>query len=105
MVESGGTGYPSAMPRIGPKRAVSVSITDFRPYEQDLLRAAWEADLPLVLVGFKEADWPCYVIAIGHADGLATAEASPDNSRIFSLKRIRGIDKPREETQVILPFQ
>ena len=56
-----------------------------------------------MLVGFKEAgSWPAYVISLGHADGIVSAKDSADNSRIFSLKRIRGIDKHPEETQVIL---
>lgn len=78
--------------RASPKRAVSVKIEDFPRRDQDLLRAAFHAWVPMVLVGFK--DEKPFVIALGHPEGLATAEASPDESRIYSLKRIKGVDKP-----------
>lgn len=45
---------------------MSVKITDFDPYEQSLLRAAWAAKVPLVLVGFRQDEhWPAFVIALG----------------------------------------
>ena len=56
-----------------PKRAISVSITDFNPAEQRLLRAAFHAFVPFVLVGGLE-DGDARVISLGHPDGLAAAK-------------------------------
>jgi hypothetical protein len=74
----------------------------FSNRDQDLLRAAFHAFVPMVLVGFTDERHP-FVISLGHPDGLATAEASPDGSRIYSLIRIRGVDKPRDEPTVSIP--
>ena len=81
--------------RAPPKRAVSVKIGDFPRRDQDLLRAAFHAWVPMVLVGFK--DERPFVIALGHPDGLATAQDSPDGSRIYSMIRIKGVDKAPTE--------
>lgn len=78
--------------RANPKRAVSVKIGDFPRRDQDLLRAAFHALVPMVLVGFK--DEKPFVISLGHPDGLTTPVESPEGSKVFSLSRIKGADKP-----------
>lgn len=55
----------------------------------------------MVLVGFKQGDTSPFVISLGQPDGPARAEDSPEESRIDSLIRIRGVEKPREEPQAI----
>ena len=85
--------------QIAPKRAMSVKISDFTPAEQRLLRAAFHALVPSVLVGGLDLGDP-RVIALGHPDGLATMHASPGGSRLYAMIRIRGVDKSPEELRI-----
>jgi len=85
-----------------PKRAISVRITDFAPAEQRLLRAAFHAFVPFVLVGGLD-DGTTRVIALGHPDGLASPEGYPAGTKIYAMVRIRGVDKPPEELRLLVP--
>jgi len=88
--------------RATPKRAISVRITDFAPAEQRLLRAAFHAFIPFVLVGGLDEGAPC-VIALGHPEGLARPEGYPAGTKVYAMVRIRGVDKPPEELQLLVP--
>ena len=85
--------------QVSPKRAMSVKISDFTPAEQRLLRAAFHAFVPFVLVGGLDLGDP-RVISLGHPDGLANLQDSPDGSRLYAMVRIRGVDKSPEELRI-----
>jgi hypothetical protein len=87
-----------------PKRAISVSITDFSPAEQRLLRAAFHAFVPFVLVGGME-EGNAKVIALGHPDGLAPPTGYPAGARIYGMVRIKGVDKQPEEVRLPVPVK
>jgi hypothetical protein len=82
-----------------PKRSTPVKISDFTPAEQRLLRAAFQAFVPFVLVGGLDLGDP-RVISLGHHQGLAGSQDSPDGSRIYAMVRIRGVDKSPEELRI-----
>lgn len=66
-----------------PKRAISVSITNFNPAEQRLLQIAFHAFVTVrafVLVGGLE-DGDARVIPLGHPDGLAPTKNYPPGAR------------------------
>jgi len=88
--------------RAPPKRAISVRITDFAPAEQRLLRAAFHAFIPFVLVGGLD-DGTARVLALGHPDGLAPPESYPAGAKVYAMVRIRGVDKPPEELRLLVP--
>ena len=85
------------MLRKPPTRAVTFSIGDFSRADQALLRAAYEADLPMSYIGFRQ-DKP-FVMAVGHPGAIAMPDAKPEGSVPCSLKQINGIDKPTEKSE------
>ena len=87
-----------------PKRAISVSITDFPPAEQRLLRAAFHAFVPFVLVGGLE-EGAARVIALGHPDGLATPADYPSGAKVYGMIRIKGVDKQPDEVRLPVPLK
>jgi hypothetical protein len=80
---------------------MSVKISDFTPPEQRLLRAAFHALVPCVLIGGLDLGDP-RVISVGHAKGLAAVQGSVDGSRIYAMVRIRGVDKSPEEVRIAI---
>ena len=82
-----------------PKRAYTIRITDFAPAEQRLLRAAFHAFVPFVLVGGLEEVKP-RVLSLGHPDGLAKVADYPPGARVFAMIRIRGVDQAPDEVRL-----
>ena len=79
------TCVPAPSEQCQSKSAISLAATK-------TLRAAFHAWVPMALVAFK--DERSFVLAVGHPDGLTSAQDSPDGSRIYSLRRIKGVDTP-----------
>ena len=80
---------------ISPKRIRALKIEDFSMADRRLLRAAFHAYVPMVLIGGIENENP-HVIAVGHPDGLAAPGTTPADSRYYSTIRIRGVGAPEE---------
>ena len=82
-----------------PKRAISVKISDFPPAEQRLLRAAFHAFVPFVLVGGLD-EGNARVVALGHPDGLAPPKGYSAGTRVYATIRIKGVDQNPEEVHL-----
>jgi hypothetical protein len=85
------------MQRMPPKPAPTFAITDFSRADQDVLRAAHAASLPMAYIALRR-EKPC-VMAVGFPGAIALPESAPDGAVPYYLRRIRGINEPPGEVE------
>ena len=80
------------MKRMPPKPVPTFAISDFSLTDQEVLRAAHAASLTMSYIAIRR-DRPC-VLAVGYPGAIALPELAPEGAVPYSVKRVRGIDKP-----------